>query len=174
MDDVTSMCKEQAIQAMQWFVRSLSHVPADRLTWSPTPTAKSALQIAAHCAGYSGGFASILSAGRFPSRVEEFLGPIESTIQSITTVAQAETVLRKGITDTCAALDNVRVEQIGAMIDTPQGRTPFTFFMTIPAIHLYGHAAQIDYLQTCWGDLEVHLKRRASAAEAEEAEEAEE
>ena len=165
MDDVISMCKEQATQALHWFVRSLSHVPADKLTWSPTPTAKSALQIAAHCAGYSGGFASIISAGRFPSSVEEFLGPIESTIKSITTVEQAETVLRKGITDTCAALDNVRVEQIGAMIDTPQGQTPFTFFMTIPANHLYGHAAQIDYLQTCWGDQVVHLKQRACAAE---------
>jgi hypothetical protein len=37
--------------------------------------------------------------------------------------------------------------------------------MTIPAKHLYGHAAQIDYLQTCWGDQEVHLKHRARAAE---------
>jgi hypothetical protein len=37
--------------------------------------------------------------------------------------------------------------------------------LTIPAIHLYGHAAQIDYLQTCWGDQAVHLKPRARAAE---------
>ena len=51
----------------------------------------------------------------------------------------------------------------GYMIDTPQGKTPFSFFLTIPAIHLYGHAAQIDYLQTCWGDQEVHLSPRARA-----------
>src|SRR5438105_15305799 len=120
MDDVISMCKEQAIQAMHWFVRSLSHVPADKLTWSPTPTAKSALQIAAHCAGFSGGFASIISAGKFPSSVEEFLDPIQSAIKGITTLEQAETVLRKGIADTVAALDAFKPEQIGAMIDAPQ------------------------------------------------------
>src|SRR5262245_25475869 len=106
MDDVISMCKDQATQAMHWFVRSLSHVPAEKLTWSPTPTARSALQIAAHCAGYSGGFASIISAGRFPSSVEEFLGPIEATLTCITTVGQAETVLRSANTETCAHLDS--------------------------------------------------------------------
>src|SRR5690348_4600074 len=119
MDDVISMCKEQATQAMHWFVRSLSHVPADKLTWSPTPTATSALPIAAHCAGYSAASTSIISAGRFPYSVEEFLGPIESTIKSITTLRQPESVLRKGISDACAGLANVRVEQIGAMSDSP-------------------------------------------------------
>src|ERR1041385_7091394 len=108
MDDVISMCKEQATQAMHWLVRSLSHVPADRLTWSPTPTAKSALQIAAHCAGYSGGFAAIIRAGKFPSSREEFRGPIQSAIKGITTLEQAKAVLRKGIADTIAALDTVK------------------------------------------------------------------
>jgi hypothetical protein len=157
MVDVITMCKERATEELEYFLNTLSFVPADKLTWSPTPTAKSALQIAAHCAGYSGGFASIIRAGRFPSSVEEFLGPIQSAIQSITTLEQAETMLRKGIADTVAALDTVKPEQVGAMIDSPQGQTPFTFFMNIPAIHLNGHGAQIDYLQTCWDDQEVHL-----------------
>lgn len=157
MQDMTSACKERATKAMSHFLLTLSFVPADKLNWSPTPTAKSALQIAAHCAGYSGGFASIIRSGTFPSSVEEFLGPIESAINGITTLEQAETVLRKGIADIVTALDAVEPELIGAMIDAPQGRTPFTFFMNIPAQHLYAHAAQIDYLQTCWGDQEVHF-----------------
>ncbi len=95
--------------------------------------------------------------GKFPSSVEEFLGPINSRINGITTLEQAEAVLRKGIADTLAALDTVKPEQIGSIIDTPHGRTPFTFFMNIPARHLDGHTAQIDYLQTCWDDQEVHF-----------------
>jgi len=66
-------------------------------------------------------------------------------------------MLRKGIADTAAALDTVDPEQVGAMIESPQGQTPFTFFMTLPAFHLNGHAAQIVYLQRCWGDQDVHL-----------------
>lgn len=157
MEAMITACKERAMQAMDYFLNTLSFVPADRLTWSPTLTAKSALQIAAHCAGYSGSFASIIRAGKFPSSIEEFRDPIQSAIKSITTLEQAETMLRKGIADSVAALDTVSPEQIGATIDTPQGKTPFTFFMDLPALHLNGHSAQIDYLQTCWDDQEVHL-----------------
>jgi hypothetical protein len=157
MEDFIAMCKERTTEAMDRFLHDLSFVPADKLTWSPTPTAKSALEIAAHCAGYSGEFSSIISAGKFPWSVEEFRGRVQSAIDSITTLEQAETMLRNGIADTIAALDTVRPEQIGAIIDAPHGRTPFKFFLTLPAFHLETHGAQIDYLQTCWGDLEVHL-----------------
>jgi hypothetical protein len=158
MGDIITLCKEQATEAMNGFLRTLSFVPADKVTWSPTPTAKNALQIAAHCAGCSAAFAGIISAGKFPARVEDFLDPIQSTTQSIATLEQAEAVLRKGIADTVAALDTVKPEQIGSIIDTPGlGQTPFTFLMTLPARHLNDHAAQIDYLQTCWDDQEVHV-----------------
>ena len=159
MEDFIAMCKERTTEAMDRFFHDLSFVPADKLTWSPAPTAKSALEITTHCAGYSGSFASIISAGKFPSSREEFRATVQLAIKSITTLEQAETMLRKGIADTIAALDTVKPEQIGAIIDTPQGRTPFKFFLTLPALHLESHGAQIDYLQTCWGDLEVHLQR---------------
>ena len=161
MNDYIAMCKERVTEAMDSFLLDLSFVPADKLTWRPTPTAKSALEIAAHCAGYSGSFASIIGTGKFPASLEEFRAPIQSAIESIATLEEAETMLRKGIADTIAALDTVKPEQIGSMIDAPHGRTPFKFFLTIPALHLETHGAQIDYLQTCWGDLEVHLQNRS-------------
>jgi hypothetical protein len=78
-------------------------------------------------------------------------------MEQISTVDDAEAMLRAGIAETLAALDGVTAERIGSVIDTPIGPTPFLFFMTIPANHLLGHAGQLDYLQTCWGDLEVHF-----------------
>lgn len=157
MDDLIAQCKARATLAMDMFLRNLSHVPEDKLTWSPCPTAKSALQIAAHVAGYSGGFASIIRAGRFPASTEEFLGPIQAVVDGIETVQQAEAVLRKGIADMLAALDTVQADQIGRSLETPIGTTPFLFFMTIPSTHLTLHTGQIDYLQTCWGDQEVYF-----------------
>jgi hypothetical protein len=156
MEDVIAMCKRRATEAMEHFLCVLSFVPEDKLAWSPTPTAKSALQIAAHCAGYSGAFAGIIRTGVFPP-IEEFRGPISAATEGIATLEQAEAVMRKGTADTIAALDTVKPEQVGAILDTPIGRTPFTFFMDIPSRHLFAHAAQIDYLQTCWGDQEVHF-----------------
>lgn len=157
MVDMIAVCKAQATEALEYFLNTLSFVPADKLTWSPTPTAKSALQIAAHCAGYSGGFAAIIRAGKFPCSREEFRAQVYGAMDSITTVEQAEAMLRRGIADSLAALDTVQPEQIGTMVDAPQGPTPFLFFMTLPAHHLDGHAAQIDYLQTCWDDQMVHI-----------------
>src|SRR5579862_763485 len=117
MEDAIAMYKRRASEALDSFLHTLSFVPADKLTWSPTPTAKSALQITAHCAGYSGGFAEVIRSGRFASNVEEFLGPIHARIESITSLEQAETMLRQGIADTLAALDKVRPEQVEAKID---------------------------------------------------------
>jgi hypothetical protein len=156
-EDIVERCRRVATQGMESFLHILSFVPKDKLTWSPAPTAKSAIQIASHCAAYSGAFASVLREGVFPPSVEAFLGPIEARMEQISTVDDAEAMLRAGIAETLAALDGVTAERIGSVIDTPIGPTPFLFFMTIPANHLLGHAGQLDYLQTCWGDLEVHF-----------------
>lgn len=157
MDDLIVQCKNRATSAMDMFLRNLSHVPEDKLTWSPSPTARNALQIAAHVAGYSGGFAAVIRAGAFPATGEEFLAPINARIDSVETLQQAIDMLKQGIADTLAALDTVRPEQTGSSVETPIGTTPFLFFMTIPAVHLVLHTGQIDYLQTCWGDQEVYF-----------------
>lgn len=157
MDERILECQDRAERAMNHFLRSLRHVPADRLDWSPTPTSKSALQIAAHCAGYSGGFVPILRTGAFPP-VEEFMGAIQAATASVTTVAEAEEAIRRGTAETMEALASVRPEWIEFRIETPIGPSPFRFFMNIPAEHLIGHAYQIDYLQTCWDDQEIYFE----------------
>lgn len=139
---VIDLCKSRASEALDYFLCAIRFVPEDKLTWSPSPTAKSTLQIAAHCAGYSHGFARVLAAHSFPSDVEDFLNPIHQAINSITTIREAEDILRDGIAQTLLALDAVPSEMIGARIKTPQGDTPFRFFMTIPSAHLTGHAYQ--------------------------------
>ena len=157
MDDFIAICKERTTRALDSFLLDLSYVPADKLTWSPAPTAKSALDIATHCAAYSGNFAEIIAAGKFCFTLEEFLDKIQSAKDSITTLEQAEEMLRESIADSITALDTVDPEQIHAMVEAPHGPAPFIFFLTLPAMHLEKHGAQIDYLQTCWGDLEVHF-----------------
>lgn len=157
MNDVIAAAKRRASQAMEHFLKVLSFVPEDMLDWKPVPTAKSAFEIAAHCAGYSNGFAGIIASGVFPADVQEFLGPIQARIESIRTRDEAEVLLRQGTAETLTALDSVKPEWIDSTIDTPIGPTPFLFFMTIPANHLVNHTGQIDYLQTCWDDQVVHF-----------------
>jgi len=157
VEDTIARYKRQTKESLHYFMNTLSFVPADKVTWSPTPTAKSTLQIVAHCAGYSGLFAEILRTGRFPCSGDEFRRRANDAIASITTLDEAKAVLEKGIADSLEALDTVKPEQIDGVIDSPQGPTPFIFFLGLPGGHIDGHATQIDYLQTCWDDQEVHF-----------------
>lgn len=154
--DIITLCKDRAKESLDYFLAVLSFVPEDKLHWSPTPTAKSAFQILAHCAGYSGAFAEIIRTARFPGTGEEFRKRVYAEIESITTLEEGIAMLQKGIEDSIAALDTVRPELVDSEIESPQGSTPFIFFLTLPALHIEGHTSQIDYLQTCWDDQVVH------------------
>ncbi len=52
---------------MEMFLRNFSHVPDEKLTWSVTPTAKSALRIAAHAALYASRFARMNEEKKLPA-----------------------------------------------------------------------------------------------------------
>jgi hypothetical protein len=157
VNELIALYRRQAEEAMDYFLQVLSFIPEDKVTWSPSPTAKSALQIAAHCAGYSGMFAWVIREGRFPCGVEEWRSRVDASIAAITTIEEAEAVLRRGTAECLAAYDMVKLEQVWTTVESPQGSTPFTFFLGLPAGHLDGHTSQLDYLQTCWDDQVVHV-----------------
>ena len=56
-----------------------------------------------------------------------------------------------------AALDALTPERIDSIVETPVVTRPMPFFMNLPGIHMGNHAAQIDYLQTIWGDMDFHM-----------------
>lgn len=69
-----------------------------------------------------------------------------------------ESLFRKNTDEVIAALDTLTPEGICATLDTSLGWSmPMTFLMKLPGMHAISHAAQIDYLQTCWGDQDVHF-----------------
>ncbi len=156
-DNPIDEIKTRTQNALKSFLYTLSFVPDDKLDWSPTPTAKSALQIAAHCAGYSELFAWVIREKNWPCTLEQWKSTVASNIMSINSKDEAIAMLSQGIDSSIAALDNVSLDEFGKIIDAPHAQTPFTFFLNLPALHLESHESQIDYLQTCWGDLEVHF-----------------
>jgi hypothetical protein len=54
------------------------------------------------------------------------------------------------------ALDQVTEDRLGSTTSTPFGPIPYMVWVNLPAAHLAGHAAQLAYLQTIWGDLQDH------------------
>ena len=152
--------KETAVQGMEHFLKVFSFVPDDKLVWTPTPTSKSALRIAAHTALYAERFARMINDRKLPpsDNLAEWLAQRNSEEAALTSRTVVETIFRRGTDEVIAALDSLPPEAIGTSLDSGQGWSmPMTALMNLPGWHATLHAGQIDYLQTCWGDQEVYV-----------------
>jgi hypothetical protein len=144
---------------MEFFLRNFSHVPDDKLEWTPTPTSKSAIRIAAHTALYAGRFAQMIRDRRLPApdNLSEWLAERDAEEVAIASREEMEKVFRKGTAEVLAALDTLSPEDLEVSLDSGQGWTmPMEQLMGLPGWHATLHAGQIDYLQTCWDDQQVY------------------
>src|SRR5262249_21193382 len=132
MESIVASCKESAVNGMEMFLRNFSYVPDDKLTWTPTPTAKSAIRVAAHTALYAGRFAQMLRDGKLPvpDSWGEWLAQRTAEECAITDRVEMERVFRKGTEEVLAALDVMTPEAIASTLDSGQGWSmPMTFLM---------------------------------------------
>lgn len=160
MDDIVGICKKSAVSNMEMFLRNFAHIPDDKLTWCATPTAKSALRIAAHTALYAGRFAQMLRDRKLPQpgNLEEWLAQRDAEEMAVIERIEAERIFRAGTADVIAALDSLTPQEVAMTLDSGQGWSmPMTDLMKLPGWHATLHTGQIDFLQTCWDDQEVHL-----------------
>jgi len=123
------------------------HVPDDRLTWWPAPTAKNALQILSHVIASNAFFAAALQNGKVTQPPQQDAGEIASRDEAVQR-------LNSCTDDLIAASKDLSPERIGSAIPTPSGEISAAFILSIAGVHSFGHASQLEYLQTCWGDLD--------------------
>ena len=155
------LSKQRAVNGMEFFLRNFKHVPDDKLHWSPTPTSKSAMRVAAHTALYAGRFAEMIRDRKLPQpeNLNDWLSERNKEEEALTTREEMEKVFRQGTEEVLAALDSLSPEEVESSIVSGQfGSTPMKQLMALPGWHATLHAGQIDYLQTCWDDQEIYLK----------------
>lgn len=154
------LCKKEAKDGMEMFLRNFSHVPADKLAWTPTPTAKSALRVASHTALYYARFAEMIRNRALPEVADlaAWLAQRNSEETAVTTVAEVKDAFKSGLDLVNGALDSLSPEEVDMEIDSGQGWTmSMRFLMKLPGWHATLHMGQIDYLQTCWDDQEIYV-----------------
>lgn len=145
---------------MEFFLRNFSYVPDDRLSWTPTPTSKSAIRVAAHTALYAGRFARMIRDRKLPvpENLDEWVKQQEAEEAVITSRTDMEQIFRAGTQEVLEALDTLTPEDVDSSLDSGQGWSmPMTQLMALPGWHATLHAGQIDYLQTCWGDQQIYV-----------------
>ncbi len=160
MHDFVALSKKRAVQEMEMFLRNFAHIPDDKLDWTPTPPAKSAIRVAAHTALYAGRFAAMIRERKLPAveNLDEWLAQRTAEEVAITSRTEMERIFREGTEEVIAALDSLSEEEVGMTLDSGMGWSlPMTQLMGFAGWHATLHCGQIDYLQTCWDDQEVHL-----------------
>ncbi|MEQ1821122.1 MAG: DinB family protein [Fimbriimonadaceae bacterium] len=158
--DLIESAKREAKSGMEFFLRNFSYVPDDRLSWTPTPTSKSAIRVAAHTALYAGRFARMIRDRKLPvpENLDEWVKQQEAEEAVITSRTDMEQIFRAGTQEVLEALDTLTPEDVDSSLDSGQGWSmPMTQLMALPGWHATLHAGQIDYLQTCWGDQQIYV-----------------
>ena len=152
--------KKRAISEMEMFLRNFAKVPDDKLNYTPTPTAKSPLRIAAHTALYAGRFAQMIRDRQLPNptNIEEWMAEREAEELAVTSREQAEQLFRDGTDQVLAALDSLSPDEINLTLNSDQGfQISMQRLIDLPGWHATLHTGQIDFLQTCWGDQHIYV-----------------
>ncbi|BDI33162.1 hypothetical protein CCAX7_52130 [Capsulimonas corticalis] len=150
--------KSVTLSSRDLLLATFSFIPDEKLNWSPSPTARTPIQIAAHCAAANAAFATLFQGKPWPLSLNpaeafEQMRVVPAGINSRESVVK---LLEDTVADVIASLEIAGPEALDTNLTTAFGEMPFRFWMTIPADHMSGHTRQIDYLQTIWGDLIDH------------------
>lgn len=158
--DAIESAKQRAVSGMEMFLRNFSHVPDDKLNWTPTPTSKSALRVAAHTALYAGRFAAMIRNRALPTPVnlDEWVAANEAEEIAVTSREEMERIFRAGTAEVVEALDGLAPNEVELTLTSDQGWSiPMQQVMAFPGWHATLHLGQIDYLQTCWDDQQIYV-----------------
>lgn len=143
--------RDLARLGLKRFQRTFEHVPDDKVHWSPTETSKSALRILVHTALANQYFASVLRGDQIPHRTaNEVVREIFERETSVTDRQEAEALFQSSMSEVLRSYDLLDINRVAT---DPK----VAFVLTLVGRHADGHASQIDYLQTTWGDLENHF-----------------
>ncbi|RYG38992.1 DinB family protein [bacterium] len=136
-----------------------SFVPDEKLTWTPSPTAKSALRIVGHCALTMDFFANVITGEDSESMPapEQFFQRLAEAEENVTTRDEAVRLLKESATRLSEVVGTVTSENIETTRRSPFGEIPLAFWIHQGREQLAGHAGQLEYLQTIWGDLDNHF-----------------
>lgn len=154
MEDIVSQTKAEYQRSRERLVKLLGVTPADKLNWSPSPQARTPIQLAAHSAMAVDGILQMLTGeGSGEGIVAEIDSYLRKEEQQYTTVEQVTAVLDKNSTAYLAFLDTLTPAQLSSTVSGFFGSTfPMSEAITFPAHHMRGHIAQLEYVQTIYGD----------------------
>lgn len=157
--ETISEAKAGFLRAKEQMARAFANTPDDRIAWSPSPTSRTPAQLVAHAAMAVEGLQNMTDGAPFPNvSNEEFDKMMREADQPYTDRAATSALLDKTSAAYVAWLDGLTPERLATVIEVPfgMGSLPISARLGFAAQHMSSHTAQIDYIQTIYGDRAWH------------------
>jgi hypothetical protein len=155
MEQAVNLAIQEANQLNERLLRNLAKTPDDRLNWSPTTTARTPLQLVAHCAFSMGFITTMLKGTPYPAKTTaQADGEFLELERDITTREQALSLWESRFKQYMMFLSSLQPEQMDTLVTLPfeMGALPMHYMAGMGAVHTREHVAQLEYLQTIYGD----------------------
>ena len=112
----------------------------------------------AHCASANDAFVKGMRSETFPPLTpEEFGRMVWEAGRDTVSREEAIRLIQGSTAEVLDALSGLTPERLASSVPSPFGPIPMAMWMTIADGHMTGHAHQIEYLQTIWGDHQNHM-----------------
>lgn len=155
---VVAEAKAEFDRAVDRVKSGLETTPDDKLNWAPHANARTPLMQVAHSAAAIDGMTRWFQGEKMDfSDIPAIDARWREEERQVTTREAAIEKLEASRSNYHAFLDGLTQEQVDSTMETPMGSRKMSDVITFPADHTRGHAAQLEYTQTCYGDLDWHL-----------------
>jgi len=135
-------------------VNDLKAVPVKAQNVGVSGIGRSPLNIVAECAATNGMIAKFLSGVEAQRPAPEERAKL---LASFDTAEKALAYLESETNTLYAAIDGLDVATLSEMSDKPFGRPMSKFAIAeVPALHMFYHDGQLNYIQSLLGDTEMH------------------
>ena len=140
------------------FLKTFGAVLVDKLNYTPSPSARTPIQIGAHLVVMNNGLAGMIAGSDEPMpEMDEMMAMMAKAEAEIDTSEKVVAAIEESHTKLIAVINGLSAERFGATIPSPFGEMAVAEMIFHLGTHYFSFASQVDYVQTCYGDHEFHM-----------------
>jgi hypothetical protein len=150
---------EATDKAIEALFRSARAMPVDKLEWSPLDQGRTVLDQLQECAQSPAWFITMLTLHKFPDMTPEDMAKGREARKQWKTIDECEKVCKENSAKLYEVIRGVPEADFMIMVHLPFGEGLDMPLMAIMAAHhwnLVYHNGQVNYIQTLYGDKEMH------------------
>ncbi len=160
MSEVIQGAKQEFERSRDRMMGLLKDTPDDKLNWSPSPTSRTPLALVTHSAMALHNICEMLNGRPFGATTTAIADKgFRQEEQPFTTREGVTALFEKNAAAVVAYFDALTEAGLNDPITFPFGLGTGTVIhgITAPARHTEAHIAQLEYIQTIYGDQDWHL-----------------